>query len=201
MTGNNGCIWTIGHGTANLSGVLSNLGQHGIVRIFDVRSAPYSSYQPAFNREVFSREARAACIEYKFMGDMLGGRPKEDNFYDEDGYVLYEALAKSNRFQEGLADLNRYTSGTCSTLFCAEEDPIRCHRHLLIGRVLVGQNINLVHIRQSGAEESWKQAEERLRQGGIMEKQIDLFATKNPSSAWKSTKPVRPPIRKIGISN
>jgi uncharacterized protein (DUF488 family) len=42
-------------------------------------------------------------------------------------------------------------------IMCAEEDPARCHRRLLVGRTLVARGVEVRHIRGSGALE----AEER----------------------------------------
>ena len=39
-------------------------------------------------------------------------------------------------------------------LLCAEEDPARCHRHLLIGPVLQQRGVPVCHIRRDGRTET-----------------------------------------------
>ena len=52
-------ILTIGHSTLSLDAFLSALQANGVSAITDVRSAPYSRFNPAFNRDPLSRELRA----------------------------------------------------------------------------------------------------------------------------------------------
>ena len=56
----------------------------------DVRSYPASRYAPQFNRKSLASALEANGIGYAFMGAELGGRPKEAEFYDAAGRVLYD---------------------------------------------------------------------------------------------------------------
>jgi uncharacterized protein (DUF488 family) len=47
---------------------------------------------------------------------------------------------------------------------CAEEDPLHCHRFLMICPALVQRGIEPVHLRRSGVIESQRDAEDRLLQ-------------------------------------
>lgn len=47
-------------------------------------------------------------------------------------------------------------------LLCAEKDPLVCHRTILVSRNLVAQDVNLLHILETGVIESHDVAVERL---------------------------------------
>jgi hypothetical protein len=49
-------------------------------------------------------------------------------------------------------------------VLCSEEDPGRCHRHLLIGRVLRARGVPVSHIRRDGSVET--EAELAIRAAG-----------------------------------
>lgn len=47
-------------------------------------------------------------------------------------------------------------------LMCAEEDPLHCHRFLMICPELLERGVTPVHIRRGGVLESQREAEDRL---------------------------------------
>jgi hypothetical protein len=69
---------------------------------------------------------------------------------------------------------------------CAEEDPLNCHRRLLIGRVIWDRGVALDHIRGNGrlqTEDELLRAQPALRPAN---EQTDLFhATQEDGSVWK----------------
>ncbi len=143
-------IFSIGHSNQSVEAFLALLQQHQIQVLVDVRSSPYSKYVPHFNGTPLAVAVRQVGIKYMFMGKELGGRPDGDEFYDADGHVLYNRVAEAAFF---LAGIKRLTEGGRTyrvTIMCSEEDPTVCHRHLLIGRVLAKQGVNLCHIRGGG---------------------------------------------------
>ena len=77
-----------------------------------------------------------AGIRYLYLGRELGGRPEGDEFYDDEGHVLYDRVAATCLFQEGLSRLERGIREYKVAMLCAEENPAACHRRLLVGRVL-----------------------------------------------------------------
>src|SRR5262249_45107124 len=50
----------------------------------------------------------------------------------------------------------------CVVLLCSEEDPLVCHRGLMITPAVVEQGIAPVHLRGDGSQESMAEFEERL---------------------------------------
>ena len=123
----NRTIWTIGHGLAEIDKFLSNLQAHEIEVVVDIRSSPSSTRAPQFNRGELSRSLESESIRYVFMGAELGGRPPEESYYDQDGYVLYRRLAESKRFQRGLSQLERGAALQRVAVVCSESDPAKCH--------------------------------------------------------------------------
>jgi uncharacterized protein (DUF488 family) len=147
-------LFTIGHSNQPLDDFLGLLQQHGIQVVADVRTAPRSRYVPHFNAGPL-RDALARCgIGYLPFGRELGGRPEGAEFYDAQGHVRYGRLAASPAFQDGLDRILVQARTSRIALLCSEEDPRRCHRHLLIGRVLGERGVPVSHLRRDGGIET-----------------------------------------------
>lgn len=144
-------IWTVGHSRHELPALLGVLRGPGIEVVADIRSQPFSRYNPQFNREKFSAALAQAGLGYLFLGAELGGRPPEPEFYDCAGQVRYGALARTERFDSGLRRLLAESGRHRVAMLCSEEDPQRCHRRLLVTRVLTARGIPVRHIRGDGA--------------------------------------------------
>jgi uncharacterized protein (DUF488 family) len=129
---------------------LSLLQLHRIEVLVDTRSAPYSRYTPQFDHEGLHDAIVAAGMKYLYLGDVVGGRPKDESHYDQYGRARYGKVAESAEFIEGIARLERGADEFRIALMCSEEDPTDCHRRLLIGRVLIERGCEVQHIRASG---------------------------------------------------
>ncbi|MDF2899376.1 MAG: hypothetical protein K0Q46_6162 [Rhodococcus erythropolis] len=143
-------IWTLGHGLKSIEDFLETATHNGIQSIVDVRSTPASTRAPQYNAHALRRSLAGIGVSYVPMGAELGGRPPEDEFYDAEGHVLYRHLAESARFRSGI---NRLESGARRfrvAILCSETDPTRCHRNLLIGRVLRERGHRVSHILSDG---------------------------------------------------
>lgn len=68
-------IWTVGHSRHELPALLGVLRGPGIEVVADIRSQPFSQYNPQFNREKFSAALAESGLGYLFLGAELGGRP------------------------------------------------------------------------------------------------------------------------------
>ena len=147
-------LFTIGHSNQALDHFLSLLQQQGIEAVADVRTVPWSRYVPHFNAKALGAALASQGIGYVPLGRELGGRPAGDEFYDEQGHVLYGRLAVSAAFKDGLDQVLALARTSRIVLLCSEEDPARCHRHLLIGRVLRHRGVPISHIRRDGCIET-----------------------------------------------
>ena len=143
-------LYTIGHSSHTPEHFIDLLQRHGIEVLVDVRSAPYSRYTPQFDRECLRDLVTAAAIKYLYLGDSIGGRPKDESHYDLDGHARYAKVAESPDFLDGIGRMERGADGFRVAIMCSEEDPANCHRRLLIGRVLIERGAELRHIRGDG---------------------------------------------------
>lgn len=142
---------SIGHSTHPIEAFLDLLRKHRVQVVVDVRTSPFSRFNPQFDRQHLQRELRESGIRYLFMGTELGGKPAGEQFYDPDGCVLYGRLAKSPSFTDGLGRLIEGATRFRVAMMCSEEDPSGCHRFLLITRVLLDRGVDVTHIRGDGA--------------------------------------------------
>jgi len=172
-------VFTIGHSNLDMSDLLGVLIRHEIRMVCDVRSRPGSFRFPQFNREPLMAQLASAKIIYQFFGDNFGGRPLDPRYYRADGLVDYAARRKAPDFEEGLDRLLGFAQTERLVLMCAEEDPLHCHRFLLICPAIVQSGILPVHLHRGGAVESQRDAEDRLLQlHGFADVTSDsLFAT------------------------
>jgi uncharacterized protein (DUF488 family) len=143
--------FTIGHGNYPIDRFIDILRHIGIGTIIDVRSTPYSRFNPYFNRENLERSLKERGIGYQFMGDRLGGRYTDPGLLFPDGRVNYRKVQETELFKEGIGQLiSIISSGKTIALMCAEKEPERCHRFALISPVLQDKGISVVHIRPEG---------------------------------------------------
>jgi uncharacterized protein (DUF488 family) len=155
-------IFTIGHSNHSLDAFVALLKRHGINAVADVRSQPHSRRHPHFNREELEPALRQHSILYVFLGDQLGGRPGQPSLYDADGRVDYERVRTQNFFQRGLERLETARRKYTVALLCSEENPLDCHRVLMIAPALAERGISTVNVRGDGTLETMAQVEQRL---------------------------------------
>jgi uncharacterized protein (DUF488 family) len=155
-------IYTIGYANRSLDDFAALLKQYGITALCDVRSSPYSSRNPQFNRELLKQSLKSHNIDYVFLGEELGARPKDDSCYVE-GKAVYQKIAATILFRKGLERIRLgMQKGYILALMCAEIDPMTCHRTILICRNLRGQNFDIRHIIDHQIIESQTDLEKRL---------------------------------------
>jgi len=141
--------------------IIELLTLHDVTAVADVRSHPYSRFNPQFNRESFHANLKTAGISYVFLGRELGARTQDRGCY-VDGTVQYDLVARTGSFQEGLARIVEGVRSQSIALLCAEKDPLACHRSILICRHLANRGIGAQHILDDGRLESHDQALARL---------------------------------------
>ena len=116
--------------------------------LIDVRSSPFSKWAPHFNRGVIEHIFENSNIRYLYWGDSIGGRPVNDDCYDEKGFFDYKKMAEVPEFKKGLQRLiDANAGGYKVAIMCSESDPSQCHRSKLIGRELLSEHsIEMNHI-------------------------------------------------------
>lgn len=146
-------IWTIGHSTRTLDEFVALLQAYGIGMVADVRRFPGSRRFPQFGEQALRQGLAEHGIDYRWLGDSLGGRrrPQADSVNDGwrnlsfRGYADYLASAD---FAAGLARLLELAAAQPTTLMCAELLWWRCHRSL-IADVLKVRGIQVIHIQSA----------------------------------------------------
>jgi uncharacterized protein (DUF488 family) len=179
---NNLQILTIGHSDHPLQHFLGLLKCYSVDVIVDTRSYPYSNFAPQYDQRPLRAALQSAGFRYVHLGRELGGRPEGDEYYDPEGHVLYGKVANSDSFKAGVMRLEQ---GICKynvVLLCSEENPMNCHRRLLIARVLLRDGIEIEHIRGDGRLQSETELSQQMDSN---HPQMDLFR-ETEASEWKS---------------
>ena len=168
-------VFTIGHSNHAASAFLTLLRQHGVHAVADVRSVPYSRFNPQFRREALRRELMAAGIAYVFLGGELGGRSDDPTCYRE-GRICYDQVSKTQNFNDGLRRLEEGMAKHRIALMCAEKEPLHCHRTLLVAQALDERGVAVSHIHADGRLESHCDAMDRLLDAARLPAADDLLA-------------------------
>ena len=157
-----GCaLYSIGHSTHPIGEFIELLRRHEISLVADVRSSPYSRYNPQFNREPLEESLKANGIGYLFLGKELGPRVDDPGCY-VNGTVKYSLLAERPAFRVGVERVVRGVERHRIALMCAEKEPLECHRTLLVAQALTARGLRVDHIHPDGRLEGHTQALERL---------------------------------------
>ena len=154
-------IYTIGHSNHPIERFVGLLRGAQIEAVLDVRSMPQSRHFPQFGRKRLEETLAANGIAYVFLGDALGGKPK-DPAVRRDGVVDYELIAATPAFGEGLARVAREGAARRVALMCAEKAPLDCHRTVLISRHLAARGHQVTHVLADGGEMPHAAVEEEL---------------------------------------
>jgi uncharacterized protein (DUF488 family) len=154
-------VLTIGHSRLSYECFLDLLRRNEVTAIADVRTAPYSRHSPHFNKEALRDEVRQAGIAYVFLGQELGGRPKDKELY-RNGVADYEKMAQGSEFAKGLERVIEGAKSYRIAMMCSEHDPLDCHRCLLVGRALHERGVIVQHILFNGEVVDQKQIEQQL---------------------------------------
>ncbi|MCW0235971.1 MAG: DUF488 domain-containing protein [Ferrovibrio sp.] len=127
-------VFTIGHSSQPVEQLIALLQRHGISQLADVRSAPASRFAPQFNRPALTDSLGQAGIDYRWLGQALGGKPR----------------AAAPVFAAGIADLLALAEIRPTAIMCAERDPLHCHRTHLVTPALLKNGAAVIHILSDG---------------------------------------------------
>lgn len=169
-------IFTVGHSTHPIEKFIGLLRGAEIAALADVRSSPYSRFNPQYNRETLKQSLAENDIRYVFLGEELGARSKDPHCYIK-GKANYEKIANTKMFQEGIDRVLSGAENLRIALMCAEAEPLDCHRTILVARALAAHGAEIAHIHSDGEIETHAHALDRLvsRYSG---QTSDLFATR-----------------------
>jgi len=152
-------IYSIGHANREFDDFIKLLKTYEIEYLIDVRSSPYSKMFSIYNRETLSDSLKNNGFTYVYLGDLLGGLPKDpscyiayiDKKYEEVKKVDYGKIEKKEFFKNGIERLKiANTKGLNVAVMCSELNPEECHRSKLIGLTLQKEGIIMRHINRHG---------------------------------------------------
>lgn len=187
-TADSSLLITLGYGKRSIDDVIELLRQHGVRFLVDVRSAPYSRYQPDFSHDTLRVHLERHAIRYLFLGEELGGRPDDPRCYDESGRVDYDACKQRPAFRHGIERLRTaWEGGHRVALLCSESRPENCHRSKLLGAVLTDDGIDVLHLDEDGTPLGQDEVMRRL-----LGDQLSLFTDPPTEKVGKSRGRYRP---------
>ena len=167
-------IFTIGYGGRETDDFIAILNEYGIDTLVDVRSQPYSRFAPDFCKERLSAILNHCGIKYQFMGNSLGGRPRDSQCYtyspQRKKKLLDARKCESKAFyRSGISHLKQALStGRRIVIMCSELEPHECHRGYVLGKTLDSDEIAVTHIGRYGEPLSQSQIRETNYQEALL---------------------------------
>ncbi|MFZ4412024.1 MAG: DUF488 family protein [Bacteroidales bacterium] len=152
-------IFSIGHANREFDEFVKLLKCYEIEYLIDVRSSPYSKMFPVYNKDSLSNLLKKSGFTYVYLGDVLGGLPKDSSCYVEytdknnefARKIDYSKIEHKVFFINGMERLKTaYNKGLRVAVMCSELNPAECHRSKLIGLVLQKEGIIMQHIDKQG---------------------------------------------------
>lgn len=143
-------IFTIGYGNRSIQTFIQLLHKYEIEILIDVRTNPFSRFNPDFRHQKLELHLINNNIRYLFLGHELGGKPSDIDCYT-DGVVDYEKIKSKTFFADGVEEVIKISrSGRKSAIMCSEQSPLQCHRKVLIGDHLKALGFEVIHIDKDG---------------------------------------------------
>ncbi len=169
-------IYTIGHSNHTWQIFCGLVRQHDIQLLVDIRSRPYSRWAAFANKTRLPELLASENIDYVFMGDSLGGKPAERALYGADGLPDYTLIAKSVSYRKGLKELIALAKKSTTAIMCSEEDPSKCHRHLLIGPSIAEMGVGMLHIRKDGGVATTEEFRPKRSRNAVVQGEFSMPA-------------------------
>lgn len=139
-------LYSIGHGNKSFEEFEGELRSFDIQYLIDVRTKPFSKWNPSFNQEILKYLLQGNGYTYVYMGDLIGGLPNDPSCYT-DGHIDYSKVREKDFFRKGIDRLLTAAEKELRVaIMCSESEPEKCHRSKLIGQELLKHNISLNHI-------------------------------------------------------
>lgn len=156
-------IYTIGHSNYPVEKLIDMLKHYNINCVVDIRGTPYSKYNVQYNKETIADTLKYAGFVYIYMAKEFAAQRENKVSYNKEGYSDFEKVAIEKEFLNGIERLKSgCEKGYKIALLGAMQDPIRCHRSILVGRALRDYKFNVLHILDYYSLASQNRIEESL---------------------------------------
>ncbi|WP_370831936.1 DUF488 family protein [Clostridium sp.] len=140
-------IYTIGHSNYTVEKLIDMLKHYNINCVVDIRGTPYSKYNVQFDKETIRYTLSKAGFIYIYMAKELAAKRINKQSYNDEGYSDFEKVINEKEFLEGIERLkNGCNKGYNIALLGAMQEPIRCHRSILVGKALRKAGFDVKHI-------------------------------------------------------
>lgn len=144
-------IFAIGHSNYPFEKLVEMLRKHNVNCVVDIRETPYSTYNVQYNKEYFEVTIRQEGFKYIYMGKEFGAKRQTRESYLNKVYADFEKVKEEATFITGIERIKKGCElGYRIVLLGAMQDQIRCHRSILIGRVLNKQGFDVKYILHEG---------------------------------------------------
>jgi uncharacterized protein (DUF488 family) len=142
-------VYTIGHSTRILDGLVELLNAHGVKQLADVRTIPRSRRNPQFNMETLPEALQGFGIGYvqiTSLGGLRHPRPDSRNTaWQNASFRGFADYMETAEFAAGVSQLIHLARRRPTAIMCAEAVPWSCHRSL-IADALVVRAVRVEHI-------------------------------------------------------
>jgi uncharacterized protein (DUF488 family) len=156
-------IYTIGHSNYEIEKLIDMLKYYNINCVVDIRGIPYSKYNIQYNKEAIAKTLKEEGFLYIYMAKEFAANRENRISYNKEGYCDFEKVITEKEFLYGVARLKiGCAKGYKIVLLGAMQDPIRCHRSILLGRTLRKEGFNVKHILDDYTIASQENIEENL---------------------------------------
>ncbi|WP_061995558.1 DUF488 domain-containing protein [Clostridium sp. ATCC 25772] len=156
-------IFTIGHSNYTMEKLINMLKYFKIDCVVDIRGTPYSKYNVQFNKEVIEKSLKDAGFIYIYMAKELSAKRENKTSYNKEGYADFEKVIYEDEFKKGIERLKLgCEKGYNVAVLGAMQDPIRCHRSILVGRALRKVGFSVKHILDDYSLATQEKIEEKL---------------------------------------
>jgi uncharacterized protein (DUF488 family) len=135
-------IWTVGHSNKTAEQLVDLLQKAGVKTIVDVRTSPWSKWNPQFNERPLQESLRQGGILYLSRGKNLGGKGVNVNY---DGAI--DELTR------------RAEAGERMAVMCSEGDFHKCHRFEMLTPSLEAKGLTVTHLLWTGEQVSNQKVE------------------------------------------
>lgn len=144
-------IFAIGHSNYPYDKLIDMIKKYDINCVVDIRETPYSKYNIQYNKEAFNESLRNSGFVYIYMGKEFGAKRTNKDVYTQEGYADFEKVAKEDIFLNGIERLKKGCQmGYRIVLLGTMQEPIRCHRSILVGKVLNKEGFDVKYIMHEG---------------------------------------------------
>lgn len=156
-------VYTIGHSNYALVEFVKRLEPYHIQYVVDIRGTPYSKYNVEYNKERVGALLKPYGLGYIYMGQEFAAQRRDKSLYTKEGYADFEKAGKDVDFLRGIERLRQgLAKGYHIVLMGARQNPVECHRMILVGRYLITHGFEVRHILHEGGWKTQKEMEQRL---------------------------------------